>query len=155
MYSVLYSLHSPPLRGMMTASLVSKSCLKVVHQVLRIGQVACRFQSRIIARIAFPQDQVLKLSPVSPLVQNFLNFILRFRVRSNNRRGWNLLSIGKGLKVWGVASQKGDVKDRVNVHRERECKSIGSVRDNFRDMEGSNELGLKFLKGSLNICLRG
>jgi len=82
------------------------------------------------------------LSPVSPLVQNFLNFILRFRVRGNNRRGWNLLTIDKGLRVWGVASQKGDVKDRVNVHHERKCKSIGSRRYDFRDREGSNELGL-------------
>jgi len=92
---------------------------------------------------------------VSPLVQNFLNFILRFRVRGNNRRGWNLLTIGKGLRVWGVASQKEDVKNRVNVHRERECESIGSRGYDFRDREGSNELGLKLLKRSLNICLRG
>jgi hypothetical protein len=87
MSTVLYSLHSPPLRGMMTASLDSKSCLKVLHQILRIGQVACRFPRRIIARVAFPQDQVLNLSPMSPLVQNILNFILRFRGRGDNRRG--------------------------------------------------------------------
>ena len=66
-----------------------------------------------------------------------------------------MLTIGKGLKVWGVASQKGDVKDRVNVHRERKCESIGSRGYNFRDREGSNELRLKLLKRSLNICLRG
>ena len=95
--TVLYLLHSPPLKGMMTTSLDFKSCLKVLHQILRIGQVVCRFSRRIIVKIAFLQDQVLNLSPISPLVQNILNFILRFRSRGDNRRGWNLLSISKDL----------------------------------------------------------
>src|SRR5712672_671811 len=90
--------------------------------------------------IAFPFDQVLKVTPTSVMsvIEDGLNFVF---LRAFDQVWWWLLEIGTMSSCLFIWQQEGCVKNVMDPPRQGECELIGYQGDYFADAKWSLSSG--------------